>query len=51
MKSFVHNISSYEGAEIPDEKTVNDELNFDPHVFMESVKSLLGMSKPRCWKY
>lgn len=41
MKSFVHNISSYEGAEIPDEKTVNDELNFDPHVFMDSVKSLL----------
>ena len=32
MKSFVDNVSSYEGAEIPsDEISSKDEISFDPN--------------------
>lgn len=47
MKSFVDNVSSYEGAEVPsvDANLVNekkDEINFDSNEFMSCIQSLLA---------
>jgi len=46
MKLFVDKVSSYEGVETPnvqtEEKGVDDEIQFDPKSFMESIHNLLS---------
>ena len=45
VKSFVDQVSSYEGAEVSSEcngSRDDDEINFDPNTFMGCVKNLLG---------
>lgn len=46
MKLFVDKVSSYEGVETPnvpvEEKGVDDEIQFDPKSFMESINNLLS---------
>ena len=43
MKSFVGNVSSYEGAEIPGESLVEEDISFDSDRFMDNLNQLLGM--------
>ena len=39
MKSFVSNVSSYEGAEIPGTCSLeDDDFAFDPNMFMDSLR-------------
>ena len=44
MKSFVDNVSSYEGAEVPgEENNDDDDIHFDANKFMDTIQSLLSI--------